>query len=155
MATTHEGKLEGSGLRIAVAVSRFNAAITRGLLDGALDRLTRLGVDEEHIDVVWVPGAFELPQAARALAQTGRYDGILPLGCVVRGETPHFDYICHAVTEGVTQAALQSEVPLVFGVLTADTLEQAQARAGVKSNKGAEAAESLIELINVLKSLEA
>lgn len=153
MAKRVEGALEGQGLKIAVVVSRFNRAITRRLLDGALDRLTRLGVDEEEIDVVWVPGAFELPQAVRALAEQGGYDGILPLGCVIRGETPHFDHICRAVTAGLSRLALETDVPLAFGVLTVDTAEQAQARAGVKVNKGAEAAESLVELINALRNL--
>ncbi len=143
-----------SGLRIAIAVSRFNAAITEKLLEGAKARLKRLGVAEGQIDVVWVPGAFELPQAVRALVQTGRYDGILPLGCVIRGETPHFEYICQAVTSGLAWLALESETPIVFGVLTTNTEEQAFERAGRKSHKGAEAAESLIELIEALKALK-
>jgi len=154
MGKTIEGKLQGEGLKVAVVVSRFNSAVTQRLLDGALDRLRRLGVSSKEIEVVWVPGSFELPQAAKALAQTGRYDGILPLGCVIRGETPHFDYICRAVTQGLSHVALESDIPIVYGVLTADTAEQALERSGLKSNKGAEAAESLIELISVLRAIK-
>lgn len=153
MARRIEGPLEGRGLKIAVAVSRFNAGITEKLLEGALDRLQRLGVDEKDIDVVWVPGAFELPRAARALVDAGRYDGVLPLGCVIRGETPHFEYISQAVTQGLARLALEGETPLVFGVLTVDTPEQALERAGVKRSKGAEAAEALVELIRVLREI--
>ncbi len=153
MGTTYEGRLDGRGLRVAIAVSRFNSSITRSLLEGAQGRLARLGVDPDAIDVVWVPGAFELPQAARALGETGRYDGVVALGCVIRGETPHFAYVCQSVTDGLTQAALNGQAPLVYGVLTCDTPGQAQARAGVKSNKGAEAGESLVELIRVLASV--
>lgn len=149
MARRIESNLQGEGLKIAVVVSRFNAAITEKLLEGALDRLRRLGVAD--IDVVWTPGAFELPQAARAATES--YDGVLPLGCVIRGETPHFDYICQAVTQGLTQLALEGETPLVYGVLTVDSMEQARARAGIKRNKGAEAAEALVELIGVLRDI--
>ncbi len=151
MARRIEGRLQGEGLKIAVVVSRFNAAITEKLLEGALDRLRRLGVAD--IDAVWTPGAFELPRAAKSLMATGRYDGVLPLGCVIRGETPHFDYICQAVTQGLTQLALEGETPLVYGVLTVDSMEQARARAGIKRNKGAEAAEALVELIGVLRDI--
>lgn len=154
MSRKVEGRLSGLGLKIAIVVSRFNSMITQRLLEGALERLRLLGVKEEDADIVWVPGAFELPQAAKALAQTGHYDGILPLGCVIKGETPHFEYICQAVTQGLTRLALESKTPLVFGVLTTDTEEQALERAGLKSNKGAEAAESLIELINALRAIE-
>jgi 6,7-dimethyl-8-ribityllumazine synthase len=153
MSRTIEGGLSAEGLRIAVVVSRFNRGITEKLLEGALDRLRRLGLPDEGVDVVWVPGAFELPQAVRALMRTGKYDGILPLGCVIRGETPHFEHICRAVTQGLAQLALAGEVPLVYGVLTVETPEQAWARAGLKSNKGAEAAEALVELIHALRAL--
>lgn len=153
MGTTFEGRLDGRGLSVAIAVSRFNSSITRSLLEGAQGRLARLGVDPDAVDVAWVPGAFELSQGARALGETGRYDGVIALGCVIRGETPHFDYVCQSATEGLTQAALNGHTPLVYGVLTCDTPEQAQARAGLKSNKGAEAAEGLIELIRVLASV--
>jgi 6,7-dimethyl-8-ribityllumazine synthase len=154
MGKTIEGKLQGEGLRIAIVVSRFNSAVTQRLLDGAIDCLKRLGVDAKGIEVIWVPGAFELPQTARAAAQTGRYDGILPLGCVIRGETPHFDYICQAVTQGLSRLAIESDVPIVYGVLTAESAGQALVRSGLKTNKGAEAAESLIELIGVLRALK-
>lgn len=154
MGKTPKRKLPGDGLKIAVAVSRFNSSITQRLLQGALTSLTKLGVDERDIDVIWVPGAFELPQAVRRLADRERYDGILPLGCVIRGETHHFEYICQSVTSGLTQLALQARTPIVFGVLTTDTVEQAAARAGAKVNKGAEAAKSLIELIHTLNSLK-
>lgn len=154
MGRTIEGELSARGLKIAVAVSRFNRGITEKLLEGALDRLRRLGLPEDGVDVVWVPGAFELPQAVRALMRTGKYDGILPLGCVIRGETPHFEYICQAVTQGLTRLALEGDVPLVYGILTVDTPEQAWERAGLKGNKGAEAAEALVELVRVLQALD-
>lgn len=153
MGPTIEGRLDGRGLTIGVAVSRFNAAITEALLDGAQSRLRRLGASPDAIDVVWVPGAFELPQAARALMDAKRYDGVMALGCVIRGETPHFDYICRSVTDGLTRLALDRDVPLAYGVLTCATPEQAGARSGLKSNKGAEAAESLVELIRTLERL--
>jgi 6,7-dimethyl-8-ribityllumazine synthase len=155
MGKTIEGTLQGQGLKIAIAVGRFNRAITQRLLEGALERFKRLGVREDDLDVVWVPGAFELPQAVRALIKTRKYDGVLPLGCVIRGETPHFEYICQAVTQGLTQLALQSDLPIVYGVITADTPQQALERAGVKGNKGAEAAEALVELIHALRALNA
>lgn len=154
MSRTTEGGLSAQGLKLAIAVSRFNRGITEKLLAGALDRLRRLGIAEEAVDVLWVPGAFELPQAVKALIKTRRYDGILPLGCVIRGETPHFEYICRAVTQGLTQLALQSDVPLVYGIITADTTQQALERAGIKGNKGAEAAEALVELIHALRALK-
>jgi len=154
MDKTTEELLQGKGLRIAVVVSRFNASITQKLLAGAVAQLKRLGVREGGIEVMWVPGAFELPQAVKALAQTRKYDGILPLGCVIRGETPHFEYICQAVTYGLSELALRSEVPIVYGVLTTDTAEQALERAGSERNKGAEAAASLIDLIGALRTLK-
>lgn len=153
MGRTIEGRLEGRGLKIAIAVSRFNSAITRPLLEGAQERLRQLGVRDDDIDVVWVPGAFELPQAVRALMRTERYDGVLPLGCVIRGETPHFEYVCRAVTQGLAQLALQSEIPLVYGIITADTAQQALERAGIKGHRGAEAAEALVALIRALRAV--
>lgn len=154
MGTTFEGRLDGRGLRVGVVVSRFNSSITRTLHDGARQRLMRLGVSEADIDTVWVSGAFELPQAVRALMNTERYDGVVALGCVIRGETPHFDYVCRSATDGLTQLAINRDVPLAYGLLTCDTPGQAQARAGLKSNKGAEAAESLVELIRALEQLK-
>ena len=154
MGTTVEGRLDGHGLTIGIAVARFNASITGSLLAGARERLVRLGADEADIDTLWVPGAFELPQGAQGLMDTERYDGVIALGCVIRGGTPHFDYVCRSVTDGLTGLALNRDTPLVYGVLTCDTPDQAQARAGLKSNKGAEAAESLIELIRGLEQLK-
>jgi 6,7-dimethyl-8-ribityllumazine synthase len=148
-----EGKLDGAGLTIAIAVSRFNSAITQKLLDSAQNCLLRHGVPEKDIHIAWVSGAFELSQAVHALAQTKQYDGIIPLGCVIRGETPHFDYICQSVTSGITKLSLESNTPIVFGILTTDTLEQAWARAGVKSDKGIEAVEALLDLIQVIRAI--
>lgn len=153
MGQTTEGQLDGRGLRIAISVSRFNGAFTQRLLEGAVDRLTRLGVAENDIDVVRVPGAYELPQAVKALMKKGEYDGILPLGCIIRGETPHFDYLCQAVTMGLARLALEGDVPMVNGVLTVETAEQAYQRSGLKADRGAEAAESLVELIDALRSV--
>ena len=153
MGRTTEKRSKRVKLKIAIAVSQFNSSITQKLVKGALRSLRDSGVDEENIDVLWVPGAFELTQAVRALAGTGRFDGILPLGCVIRGETPHFDYICQSVTWGLTQLALELDVPIAFGILTTNTIKQASARAGSKANKGSEAAKSLMELIGVLREL--
>ncbi len=152
MPNVYQGNLNGSGLKIGIAVSRFNTVITENLLKGAVDRLVSFGVADLDIDAVWVPGAFELPQTLHIMEKTGNYDGVMALGCVIRGDTPHFDYVCGAAGSGITRLGLSSETPVVFGVLTCDTFEQAQARAGVKSNKGIEAADSLIELINALKT---
>lgn len=147
------GRLEGKGLRIAIVVSRFNSTVTERLLAGARDRLLRSGVDEENIDVYWVPGAFELPQAVRAVLEKGGYDGVLPLGCLIRGETPHFEYLAGVVSRELARLGVEHRTPLVFGVLTTDTPEQALERSGIKANKGAEAAESLLELISLLRQI--
>jgi len=149
-----EGNLVGKGLKIAVAVSRFNELITRRLLEGALDVLKRHGVAEADIDVAWTPGAFELPLAVQKLAKSGRYNAVIALGAVIRGSTPHFEYVAREVSKGLAEVALRSEVPVTFGVVTADTLEQAIERAGTKAgNKGADAARSAIEMANLLKKL--
>ena len=153
MGRTTEKRSKRSKLKIAIAVSQFHSSITQKLVKGALRSLRDSGVGEENIDVLWVSGAFELTQAVRALADTGRFDGILPLGCVIRGETPHFDYICQSVTWGLTHLALELDVPIAFGILTTNTIKQAAARAGSKANKGSEAAKSLMELIGVLREL--
>ncbi len=150
---TFEGSANGQGLRIGVAVSRFNEGITAKLLGGALETFKRAGVAQESIDVVWVPGAFELPQAARALDEARDYDGIAALGCVIRGETPHFDYVCDAAARGLLDLSLRARACITFGVLTCDTPEQAWARAGGRSNKGEEAAAGLIRLIGALRTL--
>ncbi|MCR4404524.1 MAG: 6,7-dimethyl-8-ribityllumazine synthase [Candidatus Acetothermia bacterium] len=146
------GSPDGKGLRIAIVVSRFNSAITERLLAGAVERLIRGGVKREAIDVYWVPGSFELPQTVRKLIKAEKYDGIIPLGCLIRGETLHFEVLARAVTAELLRLSLEG-TPLVFGVLTADTAEQALARAGVKSHKGVQAAESLLELIGLLRQI--
>jgi 6,7-dimethyl-8-ribityllumazine synthase len=150
----HKGKeplpgLSGEGLRIAIVASRFNGFVVEKLLAGAHDRLIELGVAPPAITLVRIPGAFELPQAVKQLSATGTYDGIIPLGCIIRGETPHFDYLSQAVSQGLMRLSLESQTPIVFGVLTVNTIKQALARVG----KGAEAAESLIELIQTLRSV--
>lgn len=154
MPNIYQGNMDGNGLKVGIAVSRFNTVITESLLKGAISRLISFGVDDADIDVVWVPGAFELPQTLHIMEKTGNYDGVMALGCVIRGDTPHFDYVCNAAGSGITRLSLSSETPVVFGVLTCDNFDQAQARAGVKSNKGIEAADSLVELINALKSFK-
>ncbi|MCL6631160.1 MAG: 6,7-dimethyl-8-ribityllumazine synthase [Alicyclobacillus herbarius] len=151
---TFEGHLTGQGLKFAVVISRFNEFITQRLLGGAIDAWKRHGVDESNIDVAWVPGAFEIPFIAKQLAQSGRYDAVVALGAVIRGATPHFDYVAGEVAKGVAQVSLQSNCPVIFGVLTTDTIEQAIERAGTKAgNKGWDAAMSAIEMANLTRSL--
>jgi len=146
-----KGDLSAKGLRLAIVVSRFNSFITERLLSGALDALQRAGADEKKIEVVRVPGSFEIPVAAKQLAQTGRYHALVCLGCILRGDTQHFDFISAEVTRGVQLAAVETGVPMAFGVLTCDTLEQAIDRAGAKSgNKGAEAALTAVEMATLL-----
>jgi len=148
----HKGELNAKGLRLAIVVSRFNSFITERLLSGALDALERAGADEKKIEVVRVPGSFEIPVAAKRLAETGRYDALICLGCIIRGDTQHFDFLSAEVTRGIQLAAVETGVPLAFGVLTTDTLEQAIDRAGAKSgNKGAEVALSAVEMATLLK----
>ena len=147
-----EGHLNAAGMRSALVVGRFNAFITERLLDGALDTIRRHGGDTDGADRIWVPGAFEIPLAVQAVVQTGRYDGVIALGAVIRGSTPHFDYVAGEVTKGVSQVSLSSGVPVAFGVLTTDTIEQAIERAGTKAgNKGAEAALAAIEMVDVIR----
>ncbi|PNZ28139.1 6,7-dimethyl-8-ribityllumazine synthase [Staphylococcus petrasii] len=147
-----EGRLVGTDLKIAVVVSRFNDFITGRLLDGAQDTLIRHGVDENNIDVAYVPGAFEIPLVAKKLAQKGEYDAVITLGCVIRGATSHYDYVCNEVAKGVSKANDVTDTPVIFGVLTTESIEQAVERAGTKAgNKGAEAAVSAIEMANLLK----
>ena len=153
MGRVIHGRLEGKGLKIAIVVSRFNSTVTERLLAGARDRLLRSGVNEEDIDIYWVPGAFELPQAVRAVLEKGSYDGLLPLACLIRGETPHFEYLASVVSRELARLGVEHKMPLVFGVLTTDTPEQALERSGIKANKGAEAAESLLELIDLLRQI--
>lgn len=150
-----EANLIDQGGRYAIAVSRFNGFITQALLDGALDALRRHGVDEERITVVRVPGSFELPLVVERLARSGRHDAVIALGCVIRGGTAHFDYVAGEAAKGLAAVAARSGVPVIFGVLTTDSLEQAVDRAGVKmGNKGAEAAVTAIEMVNLLRELD-
>jgi len=156
VSRTFEGQLIGEGLKFAIVVARFNEFITGKLLEGAEDALTRHGVDMADIDVAWVPGAFEIPLVAKRLAATGRYDGVICLGAVIRGATPHFDYVAAEVSKGIANTSLQTGVPILFGVLTTDTIEQAIERAGTKAgNKGFDAAEAAIEMANLLRTIEA
>ena len=149
-----EGMLLGKGLKFGLVVSRFNEFITNKLLEGALDALKRHGVDENDIEVALVPGSFEIPVIAKKLAQTKRYDAVICLGTVLRGGTPHFDYIATEVTKGIAHVGLETGLPVVYGIITADTLEQAIERAGTKmGNRGFEAAKDAIEMANLLKSI--
>lgn len=149
-----QGELTAGGLRFAIVVSRFNTFITERLLNGALDALTRSGARPDDIDVARVPGAIEIPLAAQHLAETGRYDAIVCLGAVIRGETPHFEYVCAESSRGVAQASLRAGVPMSYGILTVENLEQAVDRAGLKSgNKGSEAAMSAVEMANLLRKI--
>ncbi|HDC3760035.1 TPA: 6,7-dimethyl-8-ribityllumazine synthase [Staphylococcus aureus] len=151
-----EGKLIGKDLKVAIVVSRFNDFITGRLLEGAKDTLIRHDVNEDNIDVEFVPGAFEIPLVAKKLASSGNYDAIITLGCVIRGATSHYDYVCNEVAKGVSKVNDQTNVPVIFGILTTESIEQAVERAGTKAgNKGAEAAVSAIEMANLLKSIKA
>ena len=150
-----EGKLWAEGFRFAVVVSRFNSFITERLLEGALDCLKRHGCREEDIEIVWTPGSFEIPLIAKKLAKRNSCDAVIALGAVIRGETPHFDYVAAEVSKGIAAVSLETEKPVVFGVLTTDTVEQAIDRAGTKAgNKGWEAALTAIEMVNLLKEVE-
>ena len=149
-----EGVLLGKGLKFGLVVSRFNEFITKKLLEGAQDALLRHGVNQEDIEIAWVPGSFEIPLIAKKLAQTKRYDAVICLGAVVRGGTPHFEYIAAEVTKGIAKVSLDTGLPVIYGVITADTLEQAIERAGTKmGNKGFDAAVTAIEMANLLKSI--
>ncbi len=156
MAKVIEGKLNASGKKFALVVSRFNDFITGKLVEGAMDALTRHGAEESRIDMVRVPGAFEIPVVCKKLAASKKYDAVIALGCVIKGDTPHFDYIANEVSKGVALAGMEhTEVPVVFGVLTTDTIEQAVERAGTKAgNKGADAAISAIEMSDVYSQLK-
>lgn len=150
----HQGKLAAAGFRFAIVAARWNDFLTSKLTEGALDALERLGADENLVEIFKVPGSLELPLTAMKVAQSGRFDALICIGVVIRGETPHFDYVAGEAAKGVSQAAMQSGVPILFGVVTADTLEQAINRAGVKSgNKGFEAAISAVELVNLYKTM--
>lgn len=152
---TWEGKLTAEGIRIGIVASRFNEFITSRLLGGAIDGLTREGVNEDAIETAWVPGAFEIPLIASKMAESGKYDAVICLGAVIRGSTSHYDYVCSEVSKGIAQVSLQSRIPVMFGVLTTDTIEQAIERAGSKAgNKGFECAQGAIEMVNLIREIE-
>ncbi|MGQ9455158.1 MAG: 6,7-dimethyl-8-ribityllumazine synthase [Armatimonadota bacterium] len=154
MPKIYEGQLTAAGLKFGIVTSRFNEFITRKMLEGALDALRRHGAEDEAIEIAWVPGSFEIPLVAKKMAESGRYDAVICIGAVIRGSTPHFEYIAAEVTKGIAQASLGTGVPVVYGVITTDTIEQAIERAGTKAgNKGFDAAESAIEMANLLRSL--
>ncbi|MCF8000853.1 MAG: 6,7-dimethyl-8-ribityllumazine synthase [Halanaerobiales bacterium] len=155
MPKVYEGKLVGDNQKVGIVVGRFNEFISGKLLEGALDGLKRHNVNEDDIEIAWVPGSFEIPLTAKKMAKSGKYDGVICLGAVIRGETPHFDYVSAEVSKGIANVSLDSETPVIFGVLTTDTIEQAISRAGTKSgNKGFEAALSLIEMVNLFDEIE-
>jgi 6,7-dimethyl-8-ribityllumazine synthase len=152
MGSVYEGNLVGSGLKVGIVVGRFNEFITSKLLSGAEDALIRHGIAKEDIDIAWVPGAFEISLIAKKMAETQKYDAVITLGTVIRGSTPHFDYVCNEVAKGVSSLSLSTGIPVIFGVLTTDSIEQAVERAGTKAgNKGWEAAVSAIEMGNLSK----
>ncbi len=147
-----EGEFRGEGLRFGIVVGRFNSFISEKLLSGALDALTRHGVKMEDVTVAWVPGSFEIPLLAKKMAKSGKFDAVICLGVIIRGATPHFDYVAAEASKGIAQAMLETEVPIAFGVLTTDSIEQAIERAGTKAgNKGFDAALSALEMVNLLK----
>lgn len=149
-----EGKLVSKGMKIGIVAARFNEFITSKLLSGAIDGLTRHDVAENEIDVAWVPGAFEIPLIASKMAKSGRYDAVICLGAVIRGSTSHYDYVCNEVSKGIAQVSLESGVPVLFGVLTTENIEQAIERAGTKSgNKGFDCAVSAVELVNLIRQI--
>lgn len=151
----HQGLLNADGFRFAIIVSRWNSFLTEKLVEGALDGLERLGANENAVEIFKVPGSFELPLTAQKVAASGKFDAVICLGVVIRGETPHFDYVAGEAAKGVGQAATQTGVPVLFGVVTADTLEQAINRAGVKAgNKGFEAAMSAVEIVNLYNTMD-
>ncbi|ANC75908.1 6,7-dimethyl-8-ribityllumazine synthase [Fictibacillus halophilus] len=154
MAKLFEGHLVGTGLKVGIVAGRFNDFISDKLVSGAQDAFKRHGISEDDVDIAWVPGAFEIPLIAKKMADSGNYDAVITLGAVIRGSTPHFDYVCNEAAKGVAQASMTSGVPVIFGVLTVDSIEQAIERAGTKAgNKGWEAAVSAIEMANLTRQL--
>ena len=152
----YEGNLVSKEIRIGIVVARFNEFITSKLLGGAVDCLKRHNVDEDSIDVAWVPGAFEIPLIASKMAKSGKYDAVICLGAVIRGSTSHYDYVCSEVSKGVASVSLNSDIPVMFGVLTTDTIEQAIERAGTKAgNKCYDCASGAIEMVNLIREIEA
>ncbi|MCA1030587.1 6,7-dimethyl-8-ribityllumazine synthase [Bacillus timonensis] len=153
MGRTFEGHLVGTDLKVGIVVARFNEFITSKLLGGALDALKRHGVEDENVDVAWVPGAFEIPLIARRMAESKKYDAVITLGTVIRGATSHYDFVCNEVAKGVSTTSLNSGIPVIFGVLTTETIEQAIERAGTKAgNKGWESGVAAIEMANLARS---
>ena len=154
MAKVYEGKLSSAGLRVGIVCGRFNGFIVQSLLEGAMDAVVRTGGRDEHISVYWCPGAYEIPQVLRQVVARGGHDALVCLGAVIRGSTPHFDYVAGEVAKGISQVAAQAESPITFGVLTTDTIEQAIERAGTKAgNKGFDAAMAAIEMANLYRSI--
>lgn len=154
MVNVIEGKLVADSEKVAIVVGRFNEFISSKLLSGCVDTLKRHGVKEENIDVVWAPGAFEIPLIAQKMASNAKYNGVVALGAVIKGSTPHFDFVSAEVSKGIAQVGLKSEKPVIFGVLTTDNIEQAIERAGTKAgNKGSDAALALIEMMNLIKQI--
>ncbi|SHE74164.1 6,7-dimethyl-8-ribityllumazine synthase [Caldanaerobius fijiensis DSM 17918] len=154
MSNVYEGKLVGSGKKFGIVVSRFNEFITSKLLSGAIDALIRHGVNESDIEIAWTPGSFEIPLIAKKMAESKKYNAVICLGAVIRGETPHFDYVAAEVSKGIAKISLDTGIPVIFGVLTTDTVEQAISRAGTKSgNKGFDAAVTAVEMANLCESL--
>ena len=152
---TLEGKVVAEGIRIGIVVARFNEFITSKLLGGAVDGLVRHGMNEEDIDVAWVPGAFEIPLIAKKMAKSGKYDAVIALGAVIRGSTSHYDYVCNEVSKGVAAASMESGVPVMCGVVTTENIEQAIERAGTKAgNKGYDCALGAIEMVNLIRNLD-
>ena len=152
----YEGKLVSEGIKVGIVCARFNEFIVSRLLGGCEDVLLRHGVQPDDISVAWVPGAFEIPLIASKMAKSGKYDAVIALGAVIRGSTSHYDYVCSEVSKGVANVALNSDIPVMFGVLTPDTIEQAIERAGTKAgNKGADCAQGAIEMVNLIRALEA
>ena len=152
---TYEGELINRGIKVGIVAARFNEFITSKLLDGAMDGLTRHGLSEDDVEVAWVPGAFEIPLIASKMVSTKKYDAVICLGAIIRGGTTHYDYVCSEVSKGIAHVALDSGVPVLFGVLTTENIEQAIERAGTKAgNKGFDCAVSAIELVNLVKAIE-
>ena len=155
MSKVFEGMLQGKGLKFAIVISRFNEFITGKLLDGAKDALKRHGVNDIDIDIAWAPGSFEIPLVAKKLADTKKYDAIICLGAVIRGATPHFEYVANEVSKGIAKVGLETGIPVAYGIVTADNLEQAIERAGTKAgNRGFDAAANAIEMANLLKGIK-
>ena len=153
---TYEGSLVAGKMKVGIVAARFNEFITSKLLGGALDGLSRHGVEEDDIDLAWVPGAFEIPLIASRMAKSGKYDAVICLGAVIRGSTSHYDYVCAEVSKGIAAVSLNSDVPVMFGVLTTDTIEQAIERAGTKAgNKGYDCALGAVEMVNLIRAIEA